>query len=133
MEENQENVEVPVTQSSVKKQSTVTIPKKYLFYLIGVIVLFVGILIVIAIVFLYFFNGKKTEDKPMPQKKPKKPKPKVDTPIKPIDVSKKEAELREETIKELTKEYENTEIPKNMVVLSESEREQDVKDDDELN
>jgi cytoskeletal protein RodZ len=131
----EEIVEEPTSQKKTpNKEGFVLISKKTLFYLVGVIIVFLCFFIAIGIVFLYLFFGNKKPTQPPPpqQKKIKKNKPKAKEEVQqPIDTRKKESEIQEETNRELINTYAEETIPNNIVIPSESEQEQDVHDEDD--
>lgn len=126
--------ETPPTQKPASKEGFVLVSKKTMFYLVGVIVVFLCFFVAVGIIFLYLFFGNKktTQNQPIPPKKPKKlksTKPKENT--SSVNVEKKEDEIKQETTTELINAYSEVKIPSDIIIPSESEQEQDVKADDE--
>jgi uncharacterized membrane protein len=118
-------------------------PKKFNFFgfsskdIIGLVMIVIGFLLIMIGVFMIAYNllSKDTptqQQPPPPQKKPKKPIKKKQEEVQPIvDIEKKEDQIKQNATDILVKEYNNVKIPQTIIQESdtESEREQETKDD----
>jgi len=100
--------------------------------LLAIIIGFIVVIIGICMLALCLFGSKSVADQripveQLPPKQKKKSKPKEDKPPAPI---KKESTIEQEAAQLLVEEYQNTSIPLNIVVPSdtEGEQEQEVQD-----
>jgi hypothetical protein len=121
--------------------------KKFSFFgfttkdIIGLVMIIIGFLLILIGIFMIAFgllNRTPTAQQPPPQhKKTKKAikKRPEEAPTTPIDINKKENEIKQNASNILLEEYNNTKIPSTIIQESdtESERELETKDDDLLN
>lgn len=104
--------------------------------IMGLVMIIIGFLLILIGVFMIAYNLliKSSPSQPPPdtQKKVKKqPKKKVDEP--PVNIEKKENEIKQNASNILLEEYHNTKIPSTIIQESDTESEREVKDDDLLN
>jgi len=118
--------------------------KKFSFFgltardLVGMTMMIIGFFFILIGVFIIAYNlfaknSSGNQPPPPAQKKQKKAnKKKSDVVETPVDVEKKENEIKQNASNILLDEYNNTKIPKSIIQDSDTEKEQETKDDDLL-